>query len=189
MEASDRLGSQLPWSDDFPEAEVLSALDRANLRKDEALSLYLHIPFCPRRCAYCGCNVVVSPQYDPVEAYLAAVARELDLAVSRMPDRRKVLQLHWGGGTPTYLNVADLKRTFNLFKERFEFLPQAEILAAIAAILTGWRFKFVLVPRVFRGFDHEAMLNEIGRDLDRRRSVSVARGVRARGRGVDPAPP
>lgn len=115
------------WSDDFPETEVLSALERANLRKDEALSLYLHIPFCPRRCAYCGCNVVVSPQYDPVEAYLAAVTKELDLVVSRMPDRRKALQLHWGGGTPTYLKADDLRRTFNLFRERYEFLPGAEI--------------------------------------------------------------
>jgi len=115
------------WSDDFPEAEVLAALDRADLRKDEALSLYLHIPFCPRRCAYCGCNVVVSPQYDPVEAYLAAVTKELDLVCSHLKHRRKALQLHWGGGTPTYLNAADLRRTFQLFKDRFEFLPGAEI--------------------------------------------------------------
>ena len=86
------------WSEDFPETEVLAALDRADLRQDEALSLYLHIPFCPRRCAYCGCNVVVSPQYDPVEAYLAAVTQELDWACAHLKDRRKVLQLHWGAG-------------------------------------------------------------------------------------------
>ncbi len=115
------------WSDNFPEPEVLSALDRANDRSDEALSLYLHIPFCPRRCAYCGCNVVVSPQYDPVDAYLETVALELDLACGHLKDRRKALQLHWGGGTPTYLSVPDLKRAFQLFKNRFEFLPQAEI--------------------------------------------------------------
>jgi oxygen-independent coproporphyrinogen-3 oxidase len=115
------------WTDDFPEGEVLEALDRADLRKDEALSLYLHIPFCPRRCAYCGCNVVVSPQYDPVEAYLEAVTKELDLVCSHLGSRRKALQLHWGGGTPTYLTAPDLKRTFNLFKERFDLLPEAEI--------------------------------------------------------------
>ncbi|HEX7552654.1 MAG TPA: hypothetical protein VF378_03815, partial [Geothrix sp.] len=91
------------WTDDFPEPEVLAALDRADERPDEALSLYLHIPFCPRRCAYCGCNVVVSPQYDPVEAYLEAVTKELDLVCSHLKDRRTALQLHWGGGTPTYL--------------------------------------------------------------------------------------
>ena len=115
------------WTDDFPEPEVLAALDRAEARKDEALSLYLHIPFCPRRCAYCGCNVVVSPQYDPVEAYLEAVTKELDLVCSHLKNRRKALQLHWGGGTPTYLHAADLRRTFQLFKDRFEFLPGAEI--------------------------------------------------------------
>lgn len=115
------------WSDDFPEAEVLAALDRADARPDEALSLYLHIPFCPRRCAYCGCNVVVSPQYDPVAGFLEAVTKELDLVCAHLKGRRKALQLHWGGGTPTYLTSADLRRTFELFRERFTLLPEAEI--------------------------------------------------------------
>jgi oxygen-independent coproporphyrinogen-3 oxidase len=55
------------------------------------------------------------------------VTKELDLVCSHLKDRRKALQLHWGGGTPTYLKAADLRRTFQLFKDRFEFLPEAEI--------------------------------------------------------------
>jgi len=115
------------WKDDFPQEEAREALVRANARPDEPLSLYLHVPFCKRRCSYCGCNVVVSPQYTPVEGYFAALEAELDLWAKHLPDRRGAIQLHWGGGTPTYLTVPDLQRAFHLITDRFHLLPGAEV--------------------------------------------------------------
>ncbi|MBL0209710.1 MAG: oxygen-independent coproporphyrinogen III oxidase [Holophagaceae bacterium] len=114
------------WQDDFPETEVVEALGRANASA-EPLSLYAHLPFCSRRCAYCGCNVVISPKYDPVGAFLATLDREAELWASHLPDRRGVIQMHWGGGTPTYLNVPDLQRVFDLITTRFPLLPGAEV--------------------------------------------------------------
>ncbi len=114
------------WQDDFPETEIVDALSRADASSDP-LSLYAHLPFCSRRCAYCGCNVVISPKYDPVGAFLATLDREAELWASHLPNRRGVIQMHWGGGTPTYLNVPDLQRVFDLITTRFPLLPGAEV--------------------------------------------------------------
>lgn len=114
------------WSDAFPEAEVRQALERAET-DPRPLSLYAHLPFCKRRCSYCGCNVVVSPQYGPVPRFLEALEAEVELWAGLLPTRRDALQLHWGGGTPTYLSVPDLERTFKLITRRFHLLPEAEV--------------------------------------------------------------
>jgi oxygen-independent coproporphyrinogen III oxidase len=114
------------WRDDFPEEELIAGLARAN-QSQEPLSFYAHLPFCKRRCAYCGCNVTISPYYDPVEPFLQSLEKELDLYARHLPDRRNLLQLHWGGGTPTYLKVPELERVFRMITERFPLLPQAEV--------------------------------------------------------------
>ncbi|BDU77854.1 oxygen-independent coproporphyrinogen III oxidase [Mesoterricola sediminis] len=114
------------WSEGFPQEEVVQALGRADL-DPQPLSLYAHLPFCGRRCSYCGCNVVVSPKYTPVEGFLRALDAEVELWAKHLPGRRKAVQLHWGGGTPTYLDVPDLRRTFELITRRFELLPHAEV--------------------------------------------------------------
>jgi oxygen-independent coproporphyrinogen-3 oxidase len=114
------------WSEGFPETEVDAALARANLDPGP-FSLYAHLPFCKRRCSYCGCNVVVSPNYGPVEGFLQALEAEVDLWAAQLPDRRGAIQLHWGGGTPTYLKVPELARTFKLITDRFPLLPGAEV--------------------------------------------------------------
>ena len=114
------------WKDDFTEAELLAGLERANASK-EPLSFYAHLPFCPRRCAYCGCNVVISPKYDPVAKFMETLEREVDLWAKHLPDRRGLLQMHWGGGTPTYLTSGDLKKVYDLITTRFPILPGAEV--------------------------------------------------------------
>ena len=114
------------WSDDFPEQEVLGALARAD-HDPAPFSIYAHLPFCKRRCSYCGCNVVVSPRYSPVDKFLTTLEAEVEMWARRLPSRRNAVQLHWGGGTPTYLNVPDLRRTFKLITDRFPLLPGAEV--------------------------------------------------------------
>jgi len=114
------------WTEHFPESELTQALLRAD-QDPGPLSIYAHIPFCKRRCSYCGCNVTVSPQYGPVEAYLQALEAEVELWAKHLSNRRQAVQLHWGGGTPTYLKVPELQRAFRVITQRFPLAPGAEV--------------------------------------------------------------
>jgi oxygen-independent coproporphyrinogen-3 oxidase len=88
--------------------------------------MYVHIPFCEERCAYCGCNVVISPHRGPETGYLAALETELDLLADALGGRRRINQLHWGGGTPTYLSPAQCEGLFRAITDRFPLVEEAE---------------------------------------------------------------
>ena len=108
-------------------AEYVGSLARANARPGEPLSVYVHLPFCEERCAYCGCNVVITKHREVAEKYLDYLDREIDLLAAHLPDRRRVSQLHWGGGTPTYYHADQLDRVFARLVRHFTFTPDAEI--------------------------------------------------------------
>jgi oxygen-independent coproporphyrinogen-3 oxidase len=74
----------------------------------QPLSLYVHVPFCRHACWYCGCHRVTTQLGSKVVGpYLQALAKELELVTGLMPQRRRLSQLHWGGGTPNYLNASE----------------------------------------------------------------------------------
>src|SRR5439155_3880609 len=78
-------------------------------------------------CLYCACNVVITKHRDVAGRYLDQVRLEIDLLARHLPRRRRVSQMHWGGGTPTYYPATDLERLFQAFAERFRFTADAEI--------------------------------------------------------------
>ncbi len=103
-------------------------LTLADTFEDEApLSLYTHLPFCEHRCLFCGCHVVITQKMDIAEEYLDHVEREIDLLAERLPNRREVAQFHWGGGTPTFHDPAQLERLFKAFGRHFTLLKDAEV--------------------------------------------------------------
>ena len=84
------------------------------------LSLYVHLPFCREACWFCGCNrITTSAGSKAVLPYLDALERELDLLVGAMPSPRPLAQLHWGGGTPNYLNAEERQRVWQAVAQRF----------------------------------------------------------------------
>ncbi len=88
---------------------------------EEPLSLYVHVPFCRHACWYCGCNRVTTQLGSKVVApYLDTLERELELVAAAMPRRRRLAQLHWGGGTPNYLNAAEQARLWGLITRHFD---------------------------------------------------------------------
>jgi len=90
------------------------------------LSLYVHIPFCHKLCYYCGCNKVITRHQHKADHYLDYLEREIK-AQAPLFKERLVTQLHWGGGTPTYLNEPQTRRLMAMLREHFNFAEEGEI--------------------------------------------------------------
>ncbi len=89
---------------------------------DAPQSLYVHVPFCRHACWYCGCNRITTQLGSKVvEPYLASLAQELELITEAMPQRRRLAQMHWGGGTPNYLNREETAQLWELIRRHFDF--------------------------------------------------------------------
>ncbi|QFI39468.1 oxygen-independent coproporphyrinogen III oxidase [Moritella marina ATCC 15381] len=93
---------------------------------DKPLSLYVHIPFCHKLCYYCGCNKVITRHLHKADKYLDVLEAEIKLQAPFFKDRN-VSQLHWGGGTPTFLTQPQIQRLIDVLKDSFNFDDNAEI--------------------------------------------------------------
>lgn len=111
-------------------------LDAAAARSPEPLSLYLHLPFCEERCAFCGCAVIATRHHEIVAPYLDALLREVGMLADRLRDRRRVVQYHWGGGTPTYLTQAEMAALHAGVQRHFAIDPHAEVAIEIDPRIT-----------------------------------------------------
>jgi oxygen-independent coproporphyrinogen III oxidase len=116
------------WNDSFGETNLRAAFREANLKPRPApASLYFHIPFCESLCLYCGCNVVINKRHEVASPYLEHLKREIDWVSAEVDHTRPVEQLHWGGGTPTYLSSAQIEDLFEYIEQRFSIASAAEI--------------------------------------------------------------
>ena len=157
------------WSESFGDADARSAIERAAEHADEPLSLYVHLPFCERMCLFCGCTVEITRRAERVTSYLAALERELAAVAEMVGKRRKLLQVHWGGGTPTHLQPAQLEQLFTGIASRFEILPDAEISLEVHPHVTTFEQIDVLARL---GFNRISMGVQ---DLDARVQAVIAR--------------
>ncbi|HPK00093.1 MAG TPA: oxygen-independent coproporphyrinogen III oxidase [Candidatus Hydrogenedentes bacterium] len=115
------------WSAQFGPPEYRACLELAASRSGEPLSLYVHIPFCRKRCAFCGCNSIATQEPGVAGTYLDHVELELQMLSELLAWSRPLKQIHWGGGTPTYLDMAQLERLFQAIADRFDIPEDAEI--------------------------------------------------------------
>jgi len=90
------------------------------------LSLYFHIPFCESLCWFCGCTTVITTQRDKGAHYLEYLDKEMELMSARINPERQAVQLHWGGGTPTFLAPADIRRLGQSIRKHFKLAPDIE---------------------------------------------------------------
>jgi len=85
------------------------------------LSLYVHIPFCQSLCYYCACNKIVTRNAERVKKYMRHLDQEIDMQAALFDSNRKIEQLHFGGGTPTYLNEIQIRALMAHLRDAFNF--------------------------------------------------------------------
>jgi oxygen-independent coproporphyrinogen-3 oxidase len=118
-----------PTAPHFTEAYDAQAFrqDLSEGSADPPLSLYLHLPFCQSLCYYCGCHMKVTQNPETIEKYLTVLKREIDRIAEAVDTTRPVVQMHWGGGTPTYLTPEQIRDLGTHLQDRFQFASSAEI--------------------------------------------------------------
>ena len=97
-----------------------------NNRSPRPLSIYAHIPFCESLCWFCGCTTVITTQHERSELYLSYLDKEMRQMSALLHPERKTVQLHLGGGTPTFLSPAELRRLGAILHDNFKVAEDCE---------------------------------------------------------------
>jgi len=139
------------FRDGFGEDDYRAAVARSEARQPpKPLSLYFHIPFCATVCYYCACNKIITRNRARAEPYLAALIRELGLQAALFGAERRVEQLHWGGGTPTFLSGAQMRELMQATRRHFRLADD-----------DSGEYSIEIDPRTIEAQDM-AMLRELG---------------------------
>lgn len=111
----------------FREADYRAALSEQARDPELAWSLYVHVPFCDTVCFYCACNKIATKNYARAESYVGYLGRELALVARATPGRRRLGQIHFGGGTPTFLRPPEWRTLWRDIERYFSIAADAEI--------------------------------------------------------------
>ena len=171
------------WESRFGESEARETFQSAGTRP---ASLYVHVPFCRKLCYYCGCNMLVTRSESLVERYLRALELELDRVAALLPSRPEVVQVHLGGGTPTYLDPDQLTRLADAIQERLPWEPGIEAsieihpaVTSVEQIRTLARLGFNRVSMGVQDFDPA-----VQKRINRKQSFEETRGLIAESRAL-----
>ena len=116
------------FSRTFSASDYLKALVARNRRSaPEPLSLYVHLPFCNTICYYCACNKVITANRGRAAKYVRYLGREIGIVSSLLEGERRVEQLHWGGGTPTFLSHDEMASLMRMLRDAFAFVDDTEM--------------------------------------------------------------
>jgi oxygen-independent coproporphyrinogen-3 oxidase len=167
------------FTDDFDEPAYRDRLCAAAEAATEPLSLYVHLPFCEARCTYCGCMTIITRKREVAERYLDYLVREIEMLATTLAGRRRVVQHHWGGGTPTYLTVEQIEKLHGVISRHFVFQPNAEVAIEIDPRVTT-KEQLQLLRAL--GFNRLSMgvqdfTPEVQEAIGRRQSASLTRDL------------
>lgn len=115
------------FTEEFNNNSYISALQFSNKEWPENISIYIHIPFCPKICHYCGCNTHLTRNREKMRTYVDAVKKEILMVKSHLDSGRKISQVHWGGGTPNSLPQEMVQEIMEVIHTSFDFIARPEI--------------------------------------------------------------
>ena len=112
----------------FTEQAYRDHLVQRNGRLDNPpLSIYVHLPFCESLCYFCACNKIITKEHGRVAEYLTYLDKEMTLVAAQLGPDRKAVQLHLGGGTPTFFSADELGQLIAMLRRHFSFTLEAEL--------------------------------------------------------------
>jgi oxygen-independent coproporphyrinogen-3 oxidase len=97
------------WQTDKPDTETYLESLRVSLKKDNKISIYIHLPYCEKLCTYCGCNKRITKNHKVEDPYIQIVLKEWDMLVSQLSNKPVIETIHLGGGTPTFFSPSNLR--------------------------------------------------------------------------------
>lgn len=118
---ADRFNAQFT-SQDYEQALA----QRQHASNPALLSLYVHVPFCHDVCFYCGCNKIVTRDHTKSAKYIDTLLKEADMVKAKLTGTKELAQLHFGGGTPTFLENDEMVRLLEELKARFPLAKEGE---------------------------------------------------------------
>ncbi len=151
------------------------------------LSLYVHLPFCNTLCFYCACNKVITKDRSKAEKYVHYVIKELEMQAALLGEAQRVEQLHWGGGTPTFLSDAQIRELMGAIRKHFKLVENGEYSIEIdprkvteetIALLGELGFNRISIG--VQDFD-EAVQRAVNRIQSEEETLQVIRAARAHG--------
>ncbi len=115
------------FSPDFSSSDFTREIVDTNSKPGgQPLSLYFHFPFCEKLCYFCGCNMMVTHDRAMIREYNDYLKKEIDLLRPMISGERKATQMHWGGGTPSYLQPDEIREIGSFIRDRFDFEENIE---------------------------------------------------------------
>lgn len=116
------------WSEDFGHERFRAKIIETNSGENPPpLSLYFHIPFCYSLCFYCGCHSIITKKREHAREYISHLKREMENISRYVKKDRKVIQIHWGGGSPDFLSPAEMEALYSYITANFTIASDAEI--------------------------------------------------------------
>ncbi len=111
----------------FTADEFIPSIESSNNASPDNISIYMHIPFCRQRCFFCGCNTSEYKDDQTIERYINCVIKEIDTFASYLDKKRKVTQIHFGGGTPNAIKLQLLGKLVDRIRHHMSLTDNCEI--------------------------------------------------------------
>jgi len=117
-----------PTADRFAKTFTVASYQNWVAKRDTTrpLSLYVHIPFCNTLCFYCACNKIITKDRSKSAKYIQYLVKELEMQAALIPGERRLEQLHWGGGTPTFLSDEEMRTLMAAINKKFPLVKDGE---------------------------------------------------------------